>query len=174
MGFLSIRTLNFLSRALLSLLCFLLLFTTACYNPKVIAKNSLNLQEMVVKGIIIDPQSRQPVAILQDMKGTLFLPIWIGLPEATALARGIGDIQSVRPMTHDLIVTILERMEARVSRVIISDIKESTFYATIVLRSEKSEIQIDSRPSDALVLALKAKVPIYVTENVIAEAKALN
>lgn len=119
--------------------------------------------EMEVKGVRIDPVAQSPVVILADMEGKKALPIWIGLLEANAIDKELKQISSPRPMTHDLLLSILTQTNVRVKEIKIVDLKEQTYYATLSLTLNKGLIEIDSRPSDAIILALKSKVPILVS-----------
>lgn len=126
--------------------------------------------EMKVRGLTLDPLSNMALVILRDLEGTRTLPIWVGIPEANAIALEIEQVPTPRPMTHDLIKNILEGINAKVTRVVVNDLKESTFYATIHLLLNGKEYCIDSRPSDAIAVALRVKAPIYVTLDVIERA----
>lgn len=119
--------------------------------------------EMEVKGVRIDPVGQSPVVILADREGKKALPIWIGLFEANAIDKELKQISSPRPMTHDLLHSILTQANVKVKEVKIVDLKEQTYYATLYLTLNKGSIEIDSRPSDAIILALKSKVPILVS-----------
>ena len=125
--------------------------------------------EMEVKGVRLDATGQNPVVILTDKEGKHALPIWIGLLEATAIDKELRNITSPRPMTHDLIYSILEHLKANVKEVRIVEIKDSTYYATLFLTLNKGVIAIDARPSDALVIALKSKTPIFVSAKVLEE-----
>ena len=125
-----------------------------------------------IKGLILDPTSKTPIVLLHDTKDNRFLPIWIGVFEANAIALRIEGIEPPRPLTHDLFHTSLEILAARIERVTISDLKDNTFYAVVSLRSPNGEFLIDSRPSDAIALALRADAPIFVREAVLDSAQA--
>lgn len=118
--------------------------------------------EVEVKGVRIDPVAQSPVVILADKEGKKALPIWIGLLEANAIDKELKQVASPRPMTHDLLLSILTRTKLKVKEVKITDLKEKTYYATLYLTQNKEIVEIDSRPSDAIILALKSKVPILV------------
>lgn len=118
--------------------------------------------EVEVKGVRIDPVAQSPVVILADKEGKKALPIWIGLLEANAIDKELKQVASPRPMTHDLLLSILSQTKVRVKEVKIIDLKEKTYYATLYLTRNKETVEIDSRPSDAIILALKSKVPILV------------
>lgn len=130
--------------------------------------------EMKVKGVGTDPYTNSQVVILERLDGKLALPIWIGPSEAQSILIEIEHITMPRPMTHDLLKNILKEMKADVTKVTISDLRDNTFYATISLNSKDSGIAIDSRPSDAIALALRFKAPIYVAKAVLDKAKVFN
>ncbi len=125
--------------------------------------------EMKVKGVNLDTVSQNPVIILVDKGEKKALPIWVGFLEASAIERELRDTPSRRPMTHDLLDSILARMKVKVKEVKITDVKESTYYASLSLNSNKELIEVDARPSDAIVLALKAKAPIFVSTKILEE-----
>lgn len=129
--------------------------------------------EMKVKGLALDPLSNLPIIILRDEDDKRSLPIWIGIYEANAIALELEKIETPRPMTHDLIKNILETIEARVLKVMVTDLKENTFYAVLHLQAGGTEYTVDSRPSDAIALALRVGAPIYVDEDVVRKAKTL-
>jgi len=130
---------------------------------------------MEVKGLLVDPTSNLPIVLLRDCESDLFLPIWIGVFEANAIAIHIEGIDTPRPMTHDLLQTLVSDLEARVERVLITDLRDSTFYAEIHLTARKQrQLTIDSRPSDAVALALRAKAPILVLRSVLEKAQAID
>lgn len=130
--------------------------------------------EMKVRGLTLDPLTNTALVILRDIEGTKALPIWIGPQEANAIVLEIEQVPTPRPMTHDLIKNILEGINATVVRVVINDLKESTFFATIFLSVEGQEVRIDARPSDAIAVALRVKSPIYVTLDVIERAGSID
>jgi bifunctional DNase/RNase len=130
--------------------------------------------QMVVKGLTLDPLTNMPIVILKDVEGNRALPIWIGANEANAIAMEMERITTPRPMTHDLIRNILEGLKAKVSRIVVNDLRDNTFYAVIFLAVSGTEVAIDSRPSDAIALALRVKAPIFVAEKVIREAKSID
>jgi len=123
--------------------------------------------EMEVKGVRIDPVSQSPVVILSDKDGKKALPIWIGLLEANAIDKELKQVSSPRPMTHDLLHSILTQAHVKVKEVKIVDLKEQTYFATLFLTLNKGLIEIDARPSDAIILALKSRVPILVSAKVL-------
>ena len=129
--------------------------------------------EMKVKNLVLDPLSNMPMIILRDEDDKRSLSIWVGLPEANAIALELEKIPTQRPMTHDLIKNILEAVEARVSKVVVTDLRENTFYAVIHLRLGTTDLTVDSRPSDAIALALRVEAPIFVAEAVLAKAESV-
>ena len=129
--------------------------------------------EMKVRGLALDPLSNLPIIILRDDEEKRSLPIWIGIYEANAIALELEKIETPRPMTHDLIKNILETIEARVLKVMVTDLKENTFYAVLHLQVGAAEYTVDARPSDAIALALRAGAPIYVEEEVVRKAQNL-
>lgn len=122
---------------------------------------------MIVHGLTIDPASNSPILILKDPDSDRTLPIWIGLLEATAIASELEDVTFSRPMTHDLMKSLLESASYSVTRVEVTDLRDNTFYALIHLSSANSELTVDSRPSDAIALALRTEAPIFVSEDVL-------
>ena len=118
--------------------------------------------EMKVRGLALDPVSNMPIIILRDEEEKRSLPIWVGIFEANAIALELEKIATPRPMTHDLIKNILESIEAQVVKVVVTDLKENTFFAVLHLRLGTAEYTVDSRPSDAIALALRVAAPIYV------------
>lgn len=130
--------------------------------------------QMVVKGLTLDPLTNLPVVILKDVEGNRALPIWIGSFEANAIALEMERVTPPRPMTHDLIRNILEGLKAKVSRIVVNDLRDNTYYAVIFLSVNDTEVAIDARPSDAIALALRVKAPIFVAEKVIREAKSID
>jgi bifunctional DNase/RNase len=131
------------------------------------------LMEVKVMGIVVDPKHSNPVVVLVDLSGQKALPIWIGVFEAEAISRGLEDVVTLRPMTHDLMKQILDTFQASVTRVVINDLKENTFYANLYLNIEGKELIVDSRPSDAIALAVRVKAPIFITDLVIEATKQL-
>jgi bifunctional DNase/RNase len=132
------------------------------------------LVEMKVRGLALDPLSNMPIIILRDEEDKRSLPIWVGIFEANAIALELEKISTPRPMTHDLIKNILETIDARVLRVVVTDLKENTFYAVLHLEIAGAEYTVDSRPSDAFALALRVAAPIFVEEEVVRKAKSLD
>jgi uncharacterized protein len=129
--------------------------------------------EMKVKGLALDPLSNMPMIILRDEAEKRSLPIWVGLFEANAIALELEKISTPRPMTHDLIKNILESLDARVQKVVVNDLRENTFYAVLYLRLGNADITVDSRPSDAIALALRVGAPIFVEEDVVDKARTV-
>jgi len=127
---------------------------------------------MEVRGLMMDPSSNVPIVILREPNSSRFLPIWIGIFEANAIALQLEGIEPPRPMTHDLIKGILAELQADVTQILISDLRDNTFYAQIVLGSASGDKEwtIDSRPSDAIAVALRTDAPIFVAEEVLAKA----
>lgn len=125
-----------------------------------------------IRGLMLDPSSNVPIVILRDTQSQLFLPIWIGVFEANAIALRIEGVEPPRPMTHDLLRLMLEQLGARVEKIVISDLKESTFFAVIHVQQDGRSVGIDARPSDAIALALRADAPIFVLRSVLDKAQA--
>ncbi|GIW42914.1 MAG: hypothetical protein KatS3mg077_0196 [Candidatus Binatia bacterium] len=132
-----------------------------------------NAIEMVVGGLTLDPVTKSPIVILKDRDNKLNLPIWIGLLEATAMATELEGIKMARPMTHDLLHNILNELGVEVEAVEINDLRDNTYFASIHLRVGDETVQIDSRPSDAISLALRTKSPIYVQKHVLERSSVL-
>ena len=129
--------------------------------------------EMNIKGLMIDPITNMPIIILRDQEGQRILPIWVGVFEANAIALQIENVQTPRPMTHDLLRNIIEDLSAQVERIVVTELKENTFYARIHLRKNGHSIEVDARPSDAIALALRTRSPIFVEEAVIQNARSV-
>lgn len=123
--------------------------------------------EMKIRGLMMDPQTNNPIVVLKDVNGTAILPIWVGIYEASAIASEIEKQSSPRPMTHDLIRNLLFGLEAAVKKIVVSDLRDDTFYAVIWLERDGQMISIDSRPSDALAIALRMDCPIFVDDAVL-------
>ncbi|MBT3923253.1 MAG: bifunctional nuclease family protein [Nitrospinaceae bacterium] len=130
--------------------------------------------EMKVEGLTLDPLTNMPIIILKDSTGSKALPIWVGYFEANAIALEIEKISTPRPMTHDLLRNLIENMKAEVNHILINELKDNTFYAIISLVCGDQTLSIDSRPSDAIALALRTKSSIFVEEQVIEAAKSLD
>jgi uncharacterized protein len=129
--------------------------------------------EMRIRGLMMDPVTNMPIVILKDVNGGSVLPIWVGIYEANAIALEIEKVTTPRPMTHDLIKSLLMGLETRVHKVVVSELRDDTFYAVIWLEREGQVISIDSRPSDALALALRVDCPIYVEDEVLKNSKVV-
>jgi bifunctional DNase/RNase len=125
------------------------------------------MQEMSIYGVSFDMVGKQPIVLLRTLDGTKFLPIWIGHPEAAAILMKLQGTPTPRPMTHDLVTDMLGELNASVARVAVTELRENTFYALITLQVNGSEIEIDSRPSDAIALAVRADAKIFVADEVI-------
>ncbi|MGY8761994.1 MAG: bifunctional nuclease family protein [Nitrospinaceae bacterium] len=130
--------------------------------------------EMKVEGLTLDPLTNMPIIILKDLAGDKALPIWVGYFEANAIALEIEKINTPRPMTHDLLNNIISSLQAKVKHILVTDLKDNTFFAEISVIQNGSDMTIDSRPSDAIALALRSKSPIFVEEKVIEAAKSLD
>jgi hypothetical protein len=130
--------------------------------------------EMTIKGLMIDPITNMPIVILKDKEGDRVLPIWVGVFEANAIALQIENISTPRPMTHDLLKNILSEIEADVQRIVVSELRDNTFYAMIYLDRDGETIAVDARPSDAIALALRTRSPIFVEDSVVESAKGLD
>jgi bifunctional DNase/RNase len=129
--------------------------------------------KMEIKGLLMDPVSNMPVVILRDREDGLFLPIWVGIFEANAIALEMEKIATPRPMTHDLLKNVLVELGYRVERIVITELKDNTFYARIHLSREGASFNVDSRPSDAIALALRSQAEIYVEEEVLEKSRTL-
>jgi hypothetical protein len=128
------------------------------------------MQEMVIYGVSFDMVGKQPIVLLKTRDGNKFLPIWIGHPEAAAILMKLQGANTPRPMTHDLINDLLAELDVSCTRVAVTELKENTFYASITLTQNGRDVEIDSRPSDALALAVRTGAPIFAAEEVIAES----
>ena len=125
---------------------------------------------MSLAGVRIELPTNQPIVLLREAEGERFLPIWIGQAEAAAIALALQGVVTPRPMTHDLLTDMLEKLEARVIRIAVTELRENTFYAVVTVAVDGSEIEIDSRPSDAIALAVRSDAPIYADDTVIEES----
>jgi bifunctional DNase/RNase len=123
--------------------------------------------QMTIKGLMIDPITNMPIIVLRDQSGERLLPIWVGVFEANAIALQMENVETPRPMTHDLLRQVIQDLQARVDRIVVCDLRENTFYAEIHLDSSGRPLTIDARPSDAIALALRTRSPIFVEESVI-------
>ena len=129
--------------------------------------------EMKIRGLMVDPVTNMPIVVLKDVNGNAVLPIWVGVYEANAIALEIEKVATPRPMTHDLIRNLLFGLEAGVKKIVVSELKDDTFFAVIWLERNGEMISVDSRPSDALAVALRLDCPIYVEEAVLKSSKAV-
>jgi bifunctional DNase/RNase len=145
----------------------------SCQTGLVQASSADSLLEVQVKGVAVDPRGHTPIVILEEAEGHRAFPIWIGLSEAQAIARALEEIPTPRPMTHDLIKNILEGLNATVTKIVVNDLRDNTFYATIYLSMRGQEYRIDARPSDAIALALVAKAPIFTTKEVLGAVRTV-
>ena len=127
--------------------------------------------EMKIRGLMMDPVTNMPIVILKDINGNTVLPIWVGIYEANAIALEIEKVSTPRPMTHDLIKQLLLGLNTALRKVVVNELKEDTFYALIWLEREGELISVDSRPSDALALALRLDCPIFVDDVVLKSSK---
>lgn len=123
--------------------------------------------EVDVVNVAIDVKSKMPVIVLKEKNGSKTLPIWIGLFEAQSIALAMENVKPPRPLTHDLAKSLIEKLKGKVDGVVINDLRHNTFYARILIRQNGESIQVDSRPSDAIALALRLKVPIFIEEEVL-------
>jgi bifunctional DNase/RNase len=128
------------------------------------------MQEMVIYGVSFDMVGKQPIVLLKTAEGSKFLPIWIGHPEAAAILMKLQGASTPRPMTHDLVTDMLAQLEAKVTKIAVTELRDNTFYALITVVVDGAEIEIDSRPSDAIALAVRAGAPIFAAEAVIEES----
>jgi bifunctional DNase/RNase len=127
--------------------------------------------EMTIKGLMVDPVTNMPIILLRDSEGQKVLPIWVGIYEANAIALQIENVSTPRPMTHDLLKNVIGDLKGTVRKIVVSDLKDNTFFALIYLEVNGETVAIDARPSDAIALALRARAPIFVEESVIDNAK---
>jgi hypothetical protein len=127
--------------------------------------------EVRIRGLMMDPSTSMPIVVLKDVASETVMPIWVGIFEANAIALEIEKVAAPRPMTHDLTRNLIRNLNARLERIVISELKDDTFYATLWLQQGDEPLVLDARPSDALALALRADCPIYVTDEVMQKAK---
>jgi uncharacterized protein len=130
--------------------------------------------EMTIKGLMVDPITNMPIIILRDGEGQRVLPIWVGIFEANAIALQMENIATPRPMTHDLLRNIIQDLNGAVRKIVVSELRDNTFYALIYVETANETIAIDARPSDAIALALRTQAPIFVEETVIDNAKTVD
>jgi bifunctional DNase/RNase len=140
--------------------------------------NGNDLVAMSIKGLMLDPVSNSPIVVLKDDDEKFFLPIWVGIFEANAIALQLENITTPRPMTHDLLRNMIGELHARVTRIVINDLRDSTFFAQIRLLVAQEGggdklLEIDARPSDAIALALRTEAPIYVAQSVLDQAQTI-
>ena len=128
--------------------------------------------EMKIRGLMMDPVSNMPIVILKDVGGNSILPIWVGVFEANAIALQMEGVTTPRPMTHDLLKNLITQIEGDVLKVVINNLRENTFYAQIHLRVANRDVLVDSRPSDAIALALRLQAPVFVEESVLEKSRS--
>jgi bifunctional DNase/RNase len=129
--------------------------------------------EMELTGVRVELPTNQPIVLLREREGERYLPIWIGAAEAAAIALSLQGVVTPRPMTHDLMKNMLEDLAVQVQRIVVTELRESTFFATIEMQRDSASFEISSRPSDAIALAVRMAVPIYASEEVLEEAAIL-
>lgn len=125
------------------------------------------LVQMNVEGLLFDPRSSMYILLLKDLQGAATLPIWIGKPEADSIALALGKVATPRPLTHDLIKNLIQSLKIKITRIVVTEILDNTYYALIYLSDGKNEITVDSRPSDAIAVALRVSVPIFVDDSIL-------
>jgi bifunctional DNase/RNase len=130
----------------------------------------VRVQEMVIYGVSFDMVGKQPIVLLKTVEGNKFLPIWIGHPEAASILMKLQGATTPRPMTHDLLCSMLGELEVRCTQIAVTELRENTFYASITLSVNGREMEIDSRPSDAIALAVRSGAPIFAADEVISES----
>jgi len=130
--------------------------------------------EMAIKGLMVDPITNMPIIVLREVEGQRVLPIWVGVFEANAIALQVENVQTPRPMTHDLLKSVIDQLEGHVERIVVCELKESTFYATLHILSAKGLLKVDARPSDAIALALRSGARIFVDDAVIQNARSVD
>ena len=135
--------------------------------------NDSDLVAMSIKGLMLDPVSNSPIVVLKDEEEKFFLPIWVGIFEANAIALQLENVTTPRPMTHDLLRTAIAELDGRVTRIVINDLRDSTFFAQIRLTAGGRTLELDARPSDAIALALRAAAPIFVAQSVLEQAQTI-
>ena len=131
------------------------------------------LVAMSIKGLMLDPVSNSPIVVLKDDEEKFFLPIWVGIFEANAIALQLENITTPRPMTHDLLRNMINELDAQVTRVVINDLRDATFFAQIRVLVGGKTLEVDARPSDAIALALRTEAPIYVAQSVLDQAQTI-
>jgi bifunctional DNase/RNase len=152
--------------------CSWLILLSLMIAPAHAAQNSA-LVETRVKTLVLDPATQAPVVILETVSDRKLLPIWIAAPEARAIAIALENVKLPRPLTHDLIGNLLQALDAKLKRVVISELRNDTFIAFLLVESKGKNLQVDSRPSDAIAIALRMKAPIFASAQVLAGAKSM-
>ena len=132
------------------------------------------LVPMSIKGLMLDPVSNSPIVVLKDEEEKFFLPIWVGIFEANAIALQLENVATPRPMTHDLLKDMIGQLEGRVMRIVINDLRDSTFFAQIRVLTGGKTLEVDARPSDAIALALRTEAPIFVAQAVLDQAQTIS
>lgn len=132
------------------------------------------LVPMTIKGLMLDPVTNSPIVVLKDDDDKIFLPIWVGVFEANAIALQLENIATPRPMTHDLLKNVIAEIHGNIVKIVINDLRDSTFYALIHMSIDGRALEIDARPSDAIALALRAEAPIFVSQSVLAQAQTIS
>ena len=132
------------------------------------------LVPMLIKGLMLDPVSNSPIVVLKDEDEKFFLPIWVGIFEANAIALQLENVSTPRPMTHDLLKNMIGELEGRVTRIVINDLRDSTFFAQIRILTGGKTLEVDARPSDAIALALRTEAPIFVAQAVLDQAQTIS
>ena len=132
------------------------------------------LVAMSIKGLMLDPVSNSPIVVLKDESEKFFLPIWVGIFEANAIALQLENVTTPRPMTHDLLRNTISELDAQVTRIVINDLRDSTFFAQIRLLFGGKTLELDARPSDAIALALRTEAPIFVAQSVLEQAQTIS
>jgi bifunctional DNase/RNase len=127
------------------------------------------LVRMRVEGLLFDPRSSMYILLLKDMEGAETMPIWIGKPEADSIALALGKVATPRPLTHDLVRNIFDTLKVKVTRIVVTQILDNTYYSLIYITDGKRELPIDSRPSDAVAVALRTNAPIFVEDEVLSQ-----
>src|SRR5512132_1746320 len=135
---------------------------------------SIELVPMSIKCLMLDPVSNSQIVVLKDEEEKFFLPIWVGIFEANAIALQLENITTPRPMTHDLLRNMISELDARVARIVINDLRDSTFFAQIRLITGEKTLEVDARPSDAIALALRTEAPIFVAQSVLDQAQTIS
>jgi len=129
---------------------------------------------MTIKGLMLDPVSNSPIVVLKDDDEKFFLPIWVGIFEANAIALQLENVSTPRPMTHDLLRNMINELDAQVTRIVINDLRDSTFFAQIRVLAGGKTLEVDARPSDAIALALRTEAPIFVAQSVLDQAQTIS